>query len=83
MKLMKNKIFSLIAILFLSILSVLSGICPTFVRADTTATNFDKTNVLDDLKSSKDFNILDYPYSLLEDKIAIINFVEYCYSFKP
>ena len=43
---------------------------------------FEKTNVLDDLKSSKEFNVLNYPFSTIEDKVEIINFVEYCYSYK-
>ena len=41
---------------------------------------FDNTNVLDDLLSSDNFNILDYPYKEKEG-IKIINFVEYEYSF--
>ena len=41
---------------------------------------FDNTNVLDDLLSSDNFNILDYPYKENEG-IKIINFVEYEYSF--
>ena len=41
---------------------------------------FDNTNVLDDLLSSDDFNILDYPYKENEG-IKIINFIEYEYSF--
>lgn len=41
---------------------------------------FDNTNVLDDLLSSDNFNILDYPYKENEG-VKIINFVEYEYSF--
>lgn len=41
---------------------------------------FDKTNVLSDLLSSDNFNILDYPYKENEG-IKIINFIEYEYSF--
>ena len=40
---------------------------------------FDKTNVLSDLLSSDNFNILDYPYKENEG-IKIINFIEYEYS---
>ena len=49
------------------------------------ALNFDTTNVLDDLKSSSDggeaFNLNDYPFDESKD-IQVINFVEYCYSYK-
>ena len=41
---------------------------------------FDKTDVLQDLRSVVGFNILDYPYSG-ESKMEIISFVEYCYSY--
>lgn len=40
---------------------------------------FDKLNVMDDLQSSKDFNILNYPFKDNGDA-EIINVVEYCYS---
>lgn len=84
MKLAKNKISFLIITLFLSILVVLSGICPTYVRADTTANKFDKTNVLDDLKDmtfdGKKFNLEEYNFDTKKDT-QILSFVEYCYSF--
>lgn len=54
---------------------------PNTVYAESGSNNYDKTNVLDDLKSSKDFDILKYPYDEKKD-IQVINFVEYCYSFK-
>lgn len=47
---------------------------------------FDFTNVLDDLESSPDFNIINYPYDYagLHKSPGIINIVEWCYSpFKP
>lgn len=47
---------------------------------------FDFTNVLDDLESSSDFNIINYPYDYagLHKSPGIINIVEWCYSpFKP
>ncbi len=47
--------------------------------------SFDDTNVLDDLQSStvngKPFDILDYAFDETKD-VRIINFVEYCYSYK-
>jgi hypothetical protein len=43
--------------------------------------DFDKSNVYDDLSMSTAFNVLDYPF--YENKSArVINFVEYCYSYK-
>ena len=43
---------------------------------------FDKTNVLDDLESSEEFNLLNYTWdpSGVFKKPGIINFVEWCYS---
>lgn len=57
-----------------------------YVHAATSTTAaFDKTNVLEDLQSSEDFNILKYPYDStgLIRKPEIISVVEYCYSFRP
>jgi len=54
---------------------------PNVAYAESGGNNYDKTNVLDDLKSSNDFDILKYPYNEKDD-IKVINFVEYCYSFK-
>lgn len=46
---------------------------------------FDTTDVMSDLSSStvdgKKFNVLAYPYNELSD-IQVINFVEFCYSYK-
>ena len=46
--------------------------------------NFDTTDVLDDLKSADNFNILNYPYDGT-GKIKhpeILNVAEYCYSYR-
>lgn len=47
--------------------------------------SYDSTNVLDDLKSSsvggETFDLNDYPYDESQE-IQVINFVEYCYSFR-
>ena len=43
--------------------------------------NFDKTDVLSDLESNEGFDITNYPYDE-KKKIQVINFVEYCYSYK-
>ena len=76
-------------ILFLLVIvTVMSGAvtitAPNIVLAEETL-SFDVTNVLDDLKSSsvkgEPFNLNDYPFDKSKD-IQIINFVEYCYSYK-
>lgn len=43
--------------------------------------NFDKTDVLSDLESNEGFDITNYPYDEKKE-IQVINFVEYCYSYK-
>ena len=54
----------------------------TTVSADTSELKFDQTNVMDDLRSSKTFNVLNYPfYQSEKPEMFIINVVEYCYSF--
>ncbi len=47
-------------------------------------TQFEKTNVLDDLQSSDGFDIVNYPFDStgLIKHPEIMNVVEYCYSFK-
>lgn len=56
-----------------------------YAYAATEETNFDNTNVLSDLQSStvngKPFDISAYPFDENKD-IQVINFVEYCYSYK-
>lgn len=72
----------------LIVLAILFGVVfsavPNIAYAEE-ALNFDATNVLDDLKSSSDggeaFNLNDYPFDESKD-IQVINFVEYCYSYK-
>lgn len=58
---------------------------PIIAYAAESKTNFDKTDVLDDLKSSTvngaSFNLNDYPLDEKRD-VQIITFVEYCYSYK-
>ncbi len=53
---------------------------PRSVKAENDV-SFDSTNVLDDLRSADGFNILNYPFTESKD-VRIINFVEYCYSYK-
>ena len=42
---------------------------------------FDDTDVLSDLRSSDGFDILRYPFGESKD-LRIVNFVEYCYSYR-
>lgn len=74
-----------ILIILLTVLCLLfPGGQSTYAYADNSST-FDNVNVLDDLRSStsdgKAFDLKKYPFN---DKgsVAIVNFVEYCYSFK-
>lgn len=69
-----------LAILF----GVVFSAAPNIAYAEGTL-NFDTTNVLDDLRSSsvggEPFDLNDYPFDESKD-IQVINFVEYCYSYK-
>ena len=78
---MTKILYKKIIIFFLILLSLLSAVnIPVQAKADS-GNAFDNTNVLDDLRSSESFNILKYPFTESKD-IQIINFVEYCYSFR-
>lgn len=70
-----NKILLILILLCTLILSVLLPI--TAYAFDSLA--FDKSNVMDDLKESKDFNSLLYPF-VENGQANILNFIEYCYS---
>ena len=66
-------------ILFVSSFFFLGGITG---KAETGTLKFDETNVMDDLRSSKTFNVLSYPFYKSENpEMFIMNVVEYCYSF--
>jgi len=78
----RNKLLFCIIALVLVVCTLFSTVHSTVAFASEREVSFDETNVLDDLRSSEGFNILDYPYSVVDDKVKIINFVEYCYSFK-
>lgn len=71
----------LLVVAFMVIFSVIFIPLQSLTYAESNSMNFDTTNVLDDLKSSSEFDILDYPYNEKKD-IQVINFVEYCYSYK-
>ena len=79
----KVKALSLLIVIVV-LFGVVTTAAPNIAYAEE-ALNFDTTNVLDDLKSSSDggeaFNLNDYPFDESKD-IQVINFVEYCYSYK-
>lgn len=81
----KNRIGYIALIIMIVIISALSGriIPPAFADSGNT-TAFDKTDVMDDLKSSPEFDILHYPYDStgIIKHPEILTFVEYCYSFR-
>lgn len=80
-KTMRNRIYVIILAFILFITSFFSMSFMT-AKADDGSLNFYKTNVMDDLRSSKNFNILIYPfYESEEPEMFILNVVEYCYSF--
>lgn len=69
---------------------MLAILCGSFVTAVPLAVvsatsagthKFDSVNVLDDLQSNADFDINDYKFDE-NGKLEVINFVEYCYSFR-
>ena len=69
----------------LVVFGVVFSAAPNTALAAESSLSFDKTSVLDDLTAStvngQPFDMKDYPYD--EDSQAqIINFVEYCYSYK-
>ena len=70
---------------FLAILLLFSipfTVKPAYAAESTT--NFEETNVLDDLRSAPSFNILKYPfYNSGTPEMYLMNVVEYCYSFDP
>ena len=80
-KTMRNKVFVFMLAVLMLITSFFSmGF--TTAKADSRELKFDQTNVMDDLRSAKNFNILNYPfYESLEPEMGIMNVVEYCYSF--
>lgn len=67
---------------FIAILMFFSQLCFSNAVYGATEYPFDQTNVLDDLESSEEFNIINYPwdYTGLYKNPAVINFVEWCYS---
>ncbi len=86
MKTLHKRILSVIAVAFMAVLTVfISAMQPqaTVFAAGTNETQFEKTGVLDDLQSSKEFNIQNYPFQeTSKPQMHVINVVEYCYSFR-
>ena len=87
MKRTVHKILQLVIVAVLCVVSAISGrvkLSALPVSAAETQTNFEKTNVLDDLKSSDGFNITNYPFDGTGQikHPEIMNVVEYCYSFR-
>ena len=61
---------------------LLAAYTPVFAANSTQIIDFSKTNVLDDLLSSKTFDIAEYPYDTSKSvrDCRVFNVVEYCYS---
>lgn len=86
MKALHKRILSVVAVAFMAVFAVFtSAMQPqaTVFAAGTNETQYEKTGVLDDLQSSKEFNIQNYPFQETDKpQIHVINVVEYCYSFR-
>ena len=86
-RVVKKILLGVVAMLLvlISVFATPMGIAAASIKAPS-GLSFDETNVLDDLLSStvdgKAFDIRNFPYNA-NSSIQIINFVEYCYSFKP
>lgn len=70
---------SIICTIILALVVITAIFSGSFTFAEEINT-FDTINVMDDLRSSKDFDINKYPYNEHANP-SIMNFVEYCYSF--
>ncbi|MEG2540371.1 MAG: hypothetical protein RSB59_01160 [Clostridia bacterium] len=80
----KNKLLLLFVALVMVLCVVIIPAQSAFAYADD-GVSFDKTNVLDDLNSStvngQKFDIKNYPFNE-KSQAQVIDFVEYCYSYK-
>lgn len=79
----KNKIITLILTLLMFVtLTFGQGNLPVFsLAAKATSLSYEESNVLDDLLSSSNFNISDYPKKE-GGYIQLVSFIEYCYSYR-
>lgn len=76
-----KKIFALFFTILFA-LSLLPFTGAADAHAATSDTQFDRTDVLEDLKSTEEFSLSKYPYyESVNPEIHVINVVEYCYSF--
>lgn len=78
-KVRKNKRLLAICLILLIIITFTYSILDS-VYAESYSNDFDNTNVMDDLFSSKQFDINQYPYRKGE-KPRVIHLAEYCYSY--
>lgn len=76
--------FMLLLVVIVTAFGVVISAAPKTAFADGKL-NYDTTDVLDDLTTSAEdgekFDIRDYPYDE-KGRLQIVNFVEYCYSYK-
>ena len=84
-----KKIAYAILSVLLSVWALVAGIFPAAIPVSaetTTAPTFEKTNVMDDLKTStingESFDLMNYGFNAFKDT-QVLSFVEYCYSFYP
>ncbi len=86
MKTLHKRILSVFAVAFMVLTAVFTSIFQpqaTVFAAGTNETQFEKTNVLDDLRGEKSFKIENYPFQETDTpQMHVINVVEYCYSFR-
>jgi hypothetical protein len=79
------KILLCVVTFVLVLCTVFIPVQSTFAYAAESGVSFDETNVMDDLKSStvngQPFNLSSYPFDE-KGTIQVIDFVEYCYSFR-
>lgn len=75
----------LLVVVFVIAFGVVTAAAPKVAFADSGTLNYDTTDVMDDLTTSTEsgegFDIKDYPYNE-NGTVQVINFVEYCYSYK-
>ena len=81
----RNRLLLCIVAMVMVLSMVFFPIFSTVAYAAEKEVNYDSTNVLDDLNSGavngQPFDITDFPFNESKD-IQVINFVEYCYSYK-
>ena len=74
-----------LVVVFVIAFGVVIAAAPKVAFADSGTLNYDATDVMDDLTTSTEsgegFDIKDYPYDE-HGTVQVINFVEYCYSYK-